>query len=719
MSILAEIKALGTLPSYRYNVESYDPDKLGLGPLMVQKSGSGDENFAGPLPISVLRPMEASTPIPLTFPWAMQWANTAAQQIDWVFMADISTAAATRKLGMATMDRLTGTFSYAGFLTVTFPGTSEAKTVRWLRGEYVKHTVGTVAVSGTAVTGTSTQFSTDGPCVGNRIGFGSTDPAQITTWYEIAAIGSNTSITLTGPVGAAIGAGAAYVIEDLRLVLGVTSVTTSNGGVYLVEGLRPEIFTSGGGAVPAASATDKIRQCVFLKDAATGTALATFGAGVEPLLNNQTHYLWQLHTIANPIMQKYNLRAALTITAGSTTSALVLITGAGGAVTGTVSQLNNGRYAVAGHGPGAGQGCIYFTSSTRVYRTDAVGSIGSGSTAWLLDNIAEVPPGSANTYALGGGLQAIEYMDTIDRFVVTTTGAAGIRSYLTKYLTDGSQWDRIIFADFKQIDQGSADATTTPFPSINAANLNVWVESGLAYIARNGTSAILNQVWAVPMGADWEYAATSKARVLLPKITLTNAASFVRAFLNVMQVVGGASGKNLGMSPQPVRLYYRTSGIATDVGAWTLLPNNGDMSGVSGTAEIQFMLEYRIDNAMIPGRAHAVGIVYSDTGATPSAYWQESVGLSVVANAEFAYRFKTAYGSAIPRLRIRLYNAITGALLDDDDTTTAAGTWEKSTDGGSNWGAWSTADKANETTYLRWTPAAVSSVPVRPLLTEF
>lgn len=716
MSMLATVQAAGSLDSYRYGVESYDQDKLGLGPLMVQKSGSGDENFAGPLPIAVIRPMEASTPIPLTYPWALQWSNTASSQIDWIFLADVATAAATRRLGMATLDRLTGIFSYVGFVVVTFPGTSEAKTIRWLRGSYTKVTAGTVAVSGTGVTGTSTIFVTDGACAGNRIGFGSTDPSAITTWYEISSVDSETGITLTGSAGT-ISAGTSYVIEDLRLLVGATSVTTSLGGVYMVEGLRIEQFNASGGTVPAAVSTDKIRQCVFLKDAATGTALATFGAGVEPPVNNQTHYLWMLHTLANPIMQKYNLRAALTIASGSTTSALVLITGAGGVLSGAPTQLNNGRYAVANHGPGSGIGCIYFTTATRVYRSDNVAGITNGSTAWLQDAMLEIPPGSANTFAAQGALQSIEHIGTIDRFFITASGATG-RSYITRYLTDGSQYERIVLMDGKQIDHSIADASVTPYPSLNLAGVSVWVEGGIAYIVRAGTTSILNQIWAVPVAADWEYAAATDSRVLFPRMTLINASTFVRAFFSGAEVIGGASGKNLGMGPEPIRAYYRTAGISDDSGSWTLLPQSGDMTGVSGTAEIQLMVEFRIGNTMIPGRVHAVGVVYTDTGSAPSSYWQESIGKSSVASAQFAWRFKSAYGTTIPRLRIRLYNAVTGALLDDDDTTTLAGTWEKSTDG-TTWAAWSTGDKANETTYLRWTPAAVSAVIVRPLLTEY
>jgi hypothetical protein len=53
--------------------------------------------------------------------------------------------------------------------------------------------VGTVTVSGTAVTGNSTNFQTS--MINMLIGFGSTDPAKITTWYTISARASTTGIT--------------------------------------------------------------------------------------------------------------------------------------------------------------------------------------------------------------------------------------------------------------------------------------------------------------------------------------------------------------------------------------------------------------------------------------------------------------------------------------------------------------------------------------------
>ena len=148
------------------------------------------------------------------------------------------TAAATRRVGLYTFDRSTQQFSWVGAITLTFPAATN-HTLRALRVTYDKHTAGTVAVSGTTVTGTGTSWQTDGACVGNRIGFGSGDPTQITNWYEITAIGSNTSITVDVSPGT-LSAGTPYVIEDLRVVNVTTNATAANGGLFVAKGLRPE-----------------------------------------------------------------------------------------------------------------------------------------------------------------------------------------------------------------------------------------------------------------------------------------------------------------------------------------------------------------------------------------------------------------------------------------------------------------------------------------------
>lgn len=706
----------GSLASYNLEFEPYDQDKLGLGKLMIQKTGATvDDKYVGPLPIAVARPVEASVPISYAFPFVMRWSETATNQIDWLFAADGSAAAATRRLGMYKFDRLTGNITYNGFLTITFPGTSEAKTIRSLRMSYEKISDGTVSASGTTVTGVGTTFNSSKACVGNRIGFGSTNPAQISTWYEISAIGSDTGITLTTSAGT-ITAGTAYVIEDLRAYILCTSVTTSLGGLYVIKGLRPELFTSTGGVIPAGTTIDRIRASYFLKDAVTGTALAGFGMGIQNKISTTERYLWLGETLTNPVLFKFNVYADLTLTAGSATNPFVFKTGAGGIVTGTTSQNNNGRIANTNHGPGLNTDCFYFTTTTRVYRSVNVNTITTGSTTWLADNMVEVPPGGTQTFSVGSAINSIEYSNSLNKFIIISNNS---RSYLSEYRTDGGQFDRILFPEYRQLDAGTADSTITPIPSIGASAFSSWIEDGLLYLIRISTGAPFNQVYVIPLGTDWEFLGLTNARIITPRIATVAAKKYIAALSAADGVIGGDSGKNLGLKPEPYRIKYRTTGISDNSGSWQTIDSSGDISGVAGSTHIQFSLEFRMSDLMLPARVLSIGVMYEDTNM--SDFWQGSsnVGTDLV-NKRFGFRHAVAYGSVVPRLQIELFNAETGASLGSDDSQTLAWTWEKSTNSGGAWGAYNTADRANENTYIRVTPTSLAdNIKVKAVLREY
>lgn len=701
----------GQLPSYKYSVDPYDQDSLGLGPRCTQKylSADPDDGFVGPFPVALARPMEQSTAIPGAFPWALQWSATK----DWVFLADNAAAAATRRIVAYEYDRTTNAFTWKGFITLTYP-TATNHTIRGFRMTYDTYSTGTVAVSGTAVTGTGTAWQTARFAVGARIGFGSTDPTQITTWYQISAIGSDTSITLSSTAGT-IASGTAFVIEEMRAVTVTTNATVTNGGLYVAKGLSIDTFLTIGTTIPAATTVDNIRAVYWLADATTVTNTTALGMGIQTKDSNTQHYAWTLDGTTSVTLFKYNLRAALSLTSGKdTANGFVLKSGASGTLTGTAGQLNNGRLATTSHGPGSGISCLYFTTGTRIYRSNDVSTITSGQTTWVADNAVEVPPGGTATIGVSGALSSIEYSSTTDRFLVAVNATTTpFRSYFTQYRTDGGQWDRIWGCDTRQIDQSSADSSVTPHPSMTGGPYSVWAEGGVMYICTIGATAILNRLYAIPM-ADWEY--DTDDFVITPRIACPNADKFNLAFFGDKGVIGGATGKNLGMITEPFRAEYRTSGISDDSGAWTLLPDSGLMSG-AGATHIQLRLSFRsLGLTMIPSRVTICGIVYDDLSTDD--HWQVSVGNSDLATPRFAWRHSTAYGTAVPTLRVRIYDAVTGGLLIDDETVGATGTWEKSTDGGSSWGSYNTTDRANETTYIRYTPASIgSSIRVRALLT--
>lgn len=661
--------------------------------------------FVGPFLPKLVRPVEIAMAIPVSFSHGFQWSPN----IDWVFFADNATAAVTRRVVLMEFDRTTKTMTPKGFITLTYPPAT-AHTIRGLVTDYRKVTTGTVAVSGTAVTGTSTTFSTSRIPVGCRIGFGSTDPAAITTWYEISAVGGDTSITLTGSAGT-ISAGTSYVIEDLRIVTATTNATATNGGCFLTKGIQYGNFTTGGTTIPAAASTDGIRAVYWLKDASTVVNTACGGAALAPVIDDSTQYVYLNDT--NTRIYKYNIRAALTLTAGADTTAITAATNTQ-TLTGTLSQANAIILATAAHGPGAAVSSLYFVTTTRVYRVPESNITAASNYLTGGDTMTEVPPGGAGTYAASGALSTISYISTIDRFALMTSGATAFKHYVTRYRTDAGQLDHNFGADFKQLNQATADSTLFNTISANSTAIYLFSIAGVAYLTVIGTTATTNFVHVAPLGVQWDYALATNSLLIAPKMLTPNCASFSRVYVNAKQLLGGS---NLGLSPDALRVYYRTTGIDDNSGAWTLLNQRGDLSSLTAATAIQFAFAFRVLSPIIlPAQIMSVLVAYEDlttlSNYTPMATHTDE------APPRFAWRFATAYGSTVPALRIRLYDAVTGGLLVDDNTASPTGTFERSTASTPSWSAWTNADKATDTDYLRYTPASLASgIQVRALLT--
>lgn len=124
------------------------------------------------------------------------------------------------------------TFSASAVITWASSGTISEIGLFTTNG-MITYVTGTIAVSGTAVTGVGTSFTTAKVLSGYRIGFGSTNPIMISTWYEIDSINSNTSLTLT-TTAPTVAAGTPYIIQ--------TGSGIPNGGVLFASGtIEPEL----------------------------------------------------------------------------------------------------------------------------------------------------------------------------------------------------------------------------------------------------------------------------------------------------------------------------------------------------------------------------------------------------------------------------------------------------------------------------------------------
>ena len=278
---------------------------------------------------------------PMMFPHAITYSST----IDWVFMIEnLATAVAPRKICLYEYNKTTSAYTWKGFIVATLTSAT-AHTLRGFRALRYVHTTGTVQVLTTSVTGSGTKFQDDGIAVGARIGFGSTDPTAISTWYVISAISSETGITLSTSAGT-INAGSAYVIEELRFAITATNATVANGGLHVVKGVNYSDFVTTGTTIAAATSTDNIKAVYWLSDAGTSgnvvTNQASCGLTIAPEVSKGLHYAYVLDGFASTFARvyRYNLRATGAIASGKMTLSIVYYTTgtvevAGTAVTGS------------------------------------------------------------------------------------------------------------------------------------------------------------------------------------------------------------------------------------------------------------------------------------------------------------------------------------------------------------------------------------------------
>ncbi len=823
--------------------------------------------------ISTTTPFVIVSNFPGMYPHALTYSPT----IDWVFMIEnLATSSTARRIFMYEFNKTTSAYSWKGFINTTLLSGANANTIRGFRALRYLHTTGTASASATAVTGSGTFWQTERLASGARIGFGSTDPTEISTWYVISSIDSETGITLSSSAGSVVDG--PYVIEELRFAITTTQTTTiTNGGLFLVKGINYSDFLVTGTTIPVATTVDNTKAVYWLSDAGTAgnivTNVASCGLTLQSEINKGLHYAYVPDGVGSAYMKvyRYNLRATGTIAAGKMTMSVAYyttgtaevsgtaVTGtgttfttsmigmkigfgskspalittwytisafssstsitlsssagtiAGGTnyvidsadvittgnalVAGTVVAVNNGRIGTLNHGPSAGVESLYFVTSTRIYRA-ALSNIYSGNLNWISDNRPEIPPGSVNTFPLTNALNAVEIADQIDRLIVLTTGATAFRQYVTRYPeVAGDQFDHVWGVDDKQQDQilaggnayissgtvavsgtavtgtntfftsamvgfrigfGSTDPTailtwytisaftsttsitlsstagvigggsayvidwnsgTVPHFNTSSQGTSVWSQNGIAHIVKLTQTSALNQIYALPFGADWSFASSTNQRVITPIIYTPDCASFHRVAVTDIKRLG--SGE-FAITPEPYRIYFRTKELYDNTGAWTLVAKDGDLTGLASAPRIQFMFEFAtIGLFCVPARITSVTVIYNDTQTTTDSHYQPSAGKSNPATKRFAWRFAVAFGGTVPTLRVRIYNAVTGDLLMDDYSANAKGTWNKLTDGGTTWGAYNTSDKANETTYISYTPPSLGdNIKVRVVLTQ-
>ncbi len=687
------------------SLNSYTSSLCSFGDLIQQYTGS--QPYIAPRETLSVSLPEVST-FTTTYPHVYKWSN----RYFWIFTADIATAALTRRIVMYQYDRQTDSTTLIGSILLNFSGISGNKTSRSIRGLVYEHITGTVeAASTTTITGTSTLFTNDRIAVGARIGFGTTDPTQVTTWYNITAIASNTSLTIDQTV--TVSPGTSYVIEEIRIAYICTNATAANGGLFLVKGLNPSVFVANT-TISEAVSTDNVRAIYFLKDAATNNNTVAYGIGMVDEVSKTEHECYILNADATTTARiyRFNLRAALTVSSGASTSAFVYRTGQA-TTTGTIATAHNGRVFAVNHGATSGINSFWFCTTTRVYRC-ALTDITNAGTSFLSDAMVEIPAGSTTTYPATATLSQVDYASSLDRLIIST-GVAPFRLHVTDYKTDGSQFEKYIIPDLGRLKSSTTSTDVAMTIASRALAHNIWTEDGILFTIPASVTTGINIMYIYPgFGVDWSYTSTSNQYIITPKLATLNAQKLYRAYVTNKENEGN---EHLGSASDGFRLYVRTSGIDDNSGGWTLLNDNFDLTGQTPGTHIQFKIEFEtLSDLCVPTKIYSICCVYED--GSQDYHYEPSLTYSSAQNRIFAWRQAQSWGSNIPNLRIRLFNVANGLMIHDDDITNSDyGTWEYSTNG-TVWNSWSAAQDTVGN-YIRYTATSLpNNITVRALLTQ-
>jgi hypothetical protein len=657
-------------------------------------------------------------------------AITWSEDVDYIFLNHPGAVAQGTNMSMimGKYTKSTNAFQNLGRILINpvyAPGIPN-RTANSITAHLYRYSSGSVEVNGISVTGSSTNWETNRIFQGSRIGFGTTSSADVTQWYDISTVPTNTNFQLATAAITNFAPGTPYVIEELKLFIPTLHASLPVNGVVVVNGLNESTFTLAGTVVNSytGSAQDRQRGFYRISDVGSGSLMQNpYVMELEPPTSptSQNGYLLAANTAATQIQYfKFNVLYPVSqsnmVWTGSISESFQARTDFFATVGAPQVSL---KIATTNHGPGSGSLSLYTVgpgayNSTpgRIYRTP-LASVTSGSTSFIADSCVEVPPGSQETFTISG-FATVDYTPKTDRFYLPGFTAAPFNIMtIAQYNTTVNQLERQVLTNVGAINK----TTSTPSPAtfvINGTRPNITVNGDMMYVVTGTGTSGTYVVYNIPVGADYKTASTSKQWVSFPVINTEGALAYYNVYPKLSKFLGSDS---LGYTPERVKLYYRTTGIGNDSGTWLDVPENGDMSQVVVGNEIQFALAWDV-LGLLAAANRVYGLVFTYEDGSQDIHYQPSVAESNIANNIFAWRQVRLWGSNIPNLRIRLYNDDTNYLIIDDDTLTESqGTFEYSSNNGSTWNPWNdTQDTIGN--YIRYTANSLpANTRIRALLT--
>lgn len=660
--------------NYEYSV-SYDPDVTNIGSGMVQLE---DElgKWVGPQPLASYAAGFYSGAIPAKVIFALKYNS----YIDYIFTASYNTSALRRPIGLFKFNRNTLKYSFVGRVNLTF--TSNTAVINGISANVVTSSAGTVSVSGTSVTGTNTFFQTHRISTGARIGFGSTNPNSITTWYEISSISSNTGITLNSSAGTM--SNVSYVIEEIQIFLGISGV---NPGIHIVKGIHEGVFSLSSGTVINYVTTDNTRGMVALVDNSSSIS-NLMGLSVDSFENYTTQYGYCINNLGQ--IWQFNLRASLTINVnGVSTSAYISNT-----ANPNLNIVWHDCMAIAttNHGVGKNDKSLYFVASSRVYRFSLKNIISPS--AFYVDAMIEILPYNSLSYNISspGSLISIVYDSFSDYFYL---GGAS-KFYRTKFKTEAKYMDLAFGLNDNILDNQNVLEEYVPKFQVASYSPSTVVDGIIYYLYCHTATTTDNVLYAISTKGNYDIGNNSV--IITPKLSTPNCLSYNCVYFNDRCLLGG---NIFGTSTELIELYYRTEGIDNNSGNWTLV-KYGDLSDIQPSNFIQFMLKFKIFGSFcVPARVYSLGLTYKDNEDDPlfcKFFYKGNV------KDQYYWKFLNSYNGILPNLEIIIYDTGSSNIILKDNSVAPNGNFDYSINGGTSWTTWSASNLNANSIIVRYTP---------------
>jgi hypothetical protein len=602
----------GSLPVK--DTTGYDPSKLNIGRFqkLFTSNTTPENNYISNQPHEMfhffdeMRVIYNSTSAPLFY---MYYANDVISYTErydlLIFQRSEQSGTQIRKYHLVIFDRFTWTFTHKGFINITFTPVGQAASDYDLIASMDKTTDGLVNLSTSTaeVTGINTTFFDKKISVGARIGFGSTDPEKITTWYYVNRINSNTSITIDR-LPSANQTNVPYIIEEIRLII----LPAPQYGINYVKGLNIDDFKINGSVtIPFANRTDGQKATYNLKESFVPTSTNTFfGMCVTPQKDNNTQYLYVKQVDNSNVnnrtrILRYNIRKDLLLDAGTDYSCYDFTTGQL-----LVNSWGNGYGGlfpiVMKSGPYANKPSFIYRGVDFFIRTEE---------SYIVKNTLNLP-GETFVYPVTSyGSRIVDIRNSFEivyddysDFFYTASNGYGFAAFKFQF---GNELQGVyaMGGQFLYTPGKWNPKNTFNYP-YNGYPKTYTVKNGIIYTFNTNISiqdAINTNIFAMPVGGDNDLPVEYENRVICPEIDTYSVSKFNKLLVNYAEEV---ASEDFPIQPDPFRVFYRTTGIKDNSGVWTRLIFPYDLSAVRAQDSIQFMFNFKIFGlSMCPARIHS------------------------------------------------------------------------------------------------------------------